>query len=152
MMPAMGKRIVIAVVALAVIVGVVLAGWAIFEHFDRAGKIKDAGKPCGGLDVVKGTPTLPAGFTLPDSERLLQVQSQGKTQIIYASTDGGRNDIVHVRDRVTQALEADGYQVTHLDQEPTYEAEATVTKNGTDDTVQVQPLCNGRLRVRYILH
>ena len=27
---------------------------------------------------------------------------------------------------------------------------ATVTKNGTDDTVQ--PLCSGRLRVRYILH
>jgi hypothetical protein len=148
----MGKRILIAVIAVAVIVGIVLGGWAIFEHFDRAGKIKDAGKPCGGLDVVTGTPTVPSGFTLPDGQRLLQVQSQGKTQILYASTDGGRNDIVHVRDEVTQALTADGYKVTHTDQEPTYEAEATVSKNGTDDTVQVQPLCSGRLRVRYILH
>ncbi|HET7312416.1 MAG TPA: hypothetical protein VFJ17_13930 [Mycobacteriales bacterium] len=148
----MGKRIVIALVAIVVVVGIVLGGWAIFEHFDRAGKIKDAGKACGGLDVVKGTPTVPAGFTLPDGERLLEVQSQGKTQIVYASTDGGRNDIVHVRDQVTQALTADGYKVTHTDQEPTYEAEATVSKNGTDDTVQVQPLCSGRLRVRFILH
>jgi hypothetical protein len=146
------KRIVIALVALVVIVAVVLGGWAVFEHFDRAGKIKDAKKACGSLDVVTGSPTLPAGFNLPDGERLLQVQSQGKTQIIYASTDGSRDDIVHVRDQVTQALTADGYKVTHTDQEPTYEAEATVSKNGTDDTVQVQPLCSGRLRVRYILH
>jgi hypothetical protein len=148
----MGKRILIAVVAVAVIIGIAIGGWAVFEHFDHAGKIKDAGKPCGGLDVVRGTPSVPAGFTLPDGQKLLQVQSQGKTQILYASTDGGRNDIVNVRDQVTQALTADGYKVTHTDQEPTYEAEATVSKNGTDDTVQVQPLCSGRLRVRYILH
>jgi hypothetical protein len=148
----MGKRILIAVVAVAVIIGIGIGGWAVFEHFDHAGKIKDAGKPCGGLDVVHGTPSVPAGFTLPDGQKLLQVQSQGKTQILYASTDGGRNDIVSVRDQVTQALTADGYKVTHTDQEPTYEAEATVTRNGTDDTVQVQPLCSGRLRVRYILH
>lgn len=148
----MGRRILIAVVALAVVVGIAFGGFAVFEHFDHAGKIKDAGKPCGPLDVVTGNPTAPAGFTLPSGERLLQVQSQGKTKVLYASTDGGRNDIVDVRDQVTQALTADGYKVTHTDQEPTYEAEATVTKNGTDDTVQVQPLCSGRLRVRYILH
>ena len=55
----------------------------------------------------------------------------------------------HDRDSLPRTL---GYKVTHTDQEPTYEAEATVSKNGTDDTVQVQPLCSGRLRVRYILH
>jgi len=148
----MGKRIVIAAIAVVVVVGIVLGGWAVFEHFERAGKIKDAGKPCGGLDVVKGTPTVPAGFTLPSGQRLLVVQSQGKTRIVFASTDGSRDDIVHVRDQVTSALSADGYRVTHTDQEPTFEAEATVTKAGVDDTVQVQPLCNGRLRVRYILH
>ncbi|HET6817516.1 MAG TPA: hypothetical protein VFH66_09870 [Mycobacteriales bacterium] len=148
----MGRRIVIGLVAVVVVVGVVLGGWAVFEHFDRAGKIKDAGKSCVGIDVVHGAPQLPAGFTLPSGQRLLQVQSQGKTQILYASTGGGRNDIVGVRDQVTRALAAAGYRVTHTDQEPTYEAEATVTKNGTDDTVQVQPLCSGRLRVRYILH
>lgn len=148
----MGKRLLIVLVTLVVVVAVAIGGFAVFEHFDHEGKIKDAGKPCGPLDVVKGNPSAPAGFTLPEGQRLLEVQSQGKTQILYASTDGGRNDIVHVRDQVTQALTADGYKVTHTDQEPTYEAEATVTKNGTDDTVQVQPLCSGRLRVRYILH
>ena len=148
----MGKRVLIALVAVAVIVGIAIGGWAVFEHFDRAGKIKDAGKPCDGLDVVTGNPVAPAGFTLPSGQKLLSVQTQGKTTIIYASTDGTRDDIVHVRDQVTQALTADGYKVTHTDQEPTYEAEATVSKNGTDDTVQVQPLCSGRLRVRYILH
>ena len=148
----MGKRIVIALVALVAVVGIAIGGWAVFEHFDRAGKIKDAGKPCGGLDVVKGTPTLPDGFTLPPGERLLDVQTQGKTRIVYASTDGKRDDIVSVRNEVAAALTGDGYRVTHTDQEPTFEAEATVTKNGTDDSIQVQPLCNGRLRVRYILH
>lgn len=148
----MKRWVIVGVVAVAVIVGIVLGGWAIFEHFDRTGKIKDAGKACGGLDVVQGSPTVPAGFTLPAGERLLSVQSQGKTKVIYVSTDGGRADIVHVRDQVTQALATDGYKVAHTDQEPTYEAEATVSKNGTDDTVQVQPLCSGRLRVRYILH
>jgi hypothetical protein len=148
----MGKRIAIALVALLVVAGIAIGGWAVFEHFDRAGKIKDAGKACTGLDVVKGSPTVPAGFTLPEGQRLLEVQSQGKTQILYASTDGKRADIVRVRDQVTAALTTDGYRVTHTDQEPTFEAEATVSKNGTDDSVQVQPLCSGRLRVRYILH
>jgi hypothetical protein len=148
----MGRRVLLIVLALAAVVGIVLGGWAIFEHFDRAGKVKDAKKACTGLDVVQGNPTLPAGFTLPDGEKLLSVQTQGKTTVIYASTDGTRDDIVHARDQVTQALTADGYTVTHTDQEPTFEAEATVTTNGTDDTVQVQPLCSGRLRVRYILH
>jgi hypothetical protein len=152
MISRMAKRILLAVVAIAVVAGIAIGGFAVFEHFDHAGKIKDAGKPCGSFDVVKGNPTLPAGFTLPDGERLLEVQSQGKTQVIYASTGGGRADIVHARDQVTQALTADGYKVTHTDQEPTYEAEATVSRSGTDDTVQVQPLCSGRLRVRYILH
>ena len=147
----MGKRIVIALVALVAVVGIAIGGWAVFEHFDRAGKVKDAGKPCGGLDVVKGTPTLPSGFNLPPGERLLEVQTQGKTRIVYASTDGKRDDIVSVRNEVTATLSGDGYRVTHTDQEPTFEAEATVTKNGIDDSVQVQPLCNGRLRVRYIL-
>ena len=148
----MGKRIVIALVALVAVVGIAIGGWAVFEHFDRAGKVKDAGKPCGGLDVVKGTPTLPSGFNLPPGERLLEVQTQGKTKIVYASTDGKRDDIVSVRNEVAATLTGDGYRVTHTDQEPTFEAEATVTKNGTDDSIRVQPLCNGRLRVRYILH
>src|SRR3954466_6447077 len=148
----MGKRIVIVLVALVVIVGIGIGGWAVFEQFDPAGKIKEAGKPCTGLDVVKGTPTAPAGFTLPAGQHLLEVQSQGKTQIIYASTDGSRDDIVSVRDQVTTALKADGYSVTHTDQEPTFEAEATVSKNGTDDTVQGETLWKRRPRGRDSLH
>jgi len=148
----MRKPILIAIIAVVVVVAVALGGWAVFEHFERADKIKNAGKPCGGLDVVTGNPVAPTGFTLPSGQKLLSVQSQGQTKIVYASTGGGRSDIVQVRDQVTQALTSDGYKVTHTDQEPTFEAEATVSKNGTDDTVQVQPLCNGRLRVRYILH
>jgi hypothetical protein len=144
--------VIILVLALGAVAGIGFGGWAVFEHFDHAGKIKDAGKPCGGLDVVTGAPTVPVGFVLPSGERLLSVQSQGKTTIVYASTNGGRADIVHVRDQVAQAFTADGYTVTHTDQEPTYEAEATLSKSGRDDTVQVQPLCSGRLRVRFVLH
>ena len=148
----MRKRIAIAAIAVVAVVGIAIGGWAVFEHFDRAGKIKDAGKPCINLDVVQGTPSVPDGFNLPPGQRLLQVQSQGQTQIVYASTGGNRDDIVSTRDQVVAALKADGYRLTGTDQEPTFEAEARVTKAGTEDTVQVQPLCSGRLRVRYVLH
>src|SRR3954453_1844133 len=116
----MRKPILIAIIAVVVVVAVALGGWAVFEHFERADKIKNAGKPCGRLDVVTGNPVAPAGFTLPSGQKLLSVQSQGQTKIVYASVDGGRSDIVHARDQVTPALPAAGYKVTPPDHEPPF--------------------------------
>src|SRR6476469_9862667 len=118
------RRLVIALIAVV----------AVVEHFDQADKIKDAKKACTDLDVVTPGATLPAGFTLPSDEKLLRVEKQGKTSVVFASVDGERKDLVAIRDRVVQALEADGYKKTHTDQEPTFEADAAVSKDGVDDS------------------
>jgi hypothetical protein len=146
------KKIWIALLAVVAVVAVALAGWAVFEHFERADKIKDAKKSCADLDVVTPGATLPDGFTLPDGQKLLRVQTQGKTRVVFASIDGTRDDLVDIRDRTVDALKADGYKVTHTDQEPTYEADAAVSKGDVDDSINVRPLCSGKAVVRYTLH
>ena len=127
------------------------AGFAVFEHFEQADKIKDAGKPCAGLDTATPGATLPAGFALPTGQKLLRVQSQGKTGIVYASLPGERADLVKIRDNVAAFMVASGYRVNHQDQEPTYEADASMSKGSLDDSINVRPLCAGRTVVRYTL-
>jgi hypothetical protein len=146
------KKIWIAVLALVAVVALALGGWAVFEHFERADKIKDAKKSCADLDVVTPGATLPAGFTLPDGQKLLRVDTQGKTSIVYASLDGSRDDLVDIRDRTVEALKADGYKLNGTAQEPTYSADAALSKGDVDDSVNVRPLCSGKAVVRYTLH
>jgi len=137
---------VIVVAVLAVI------GWRVFEHFDQQDKIKNANKSCDSLDQPVGNPTAPAGFTLPSGQKLLNVQTTGKTSVIFASVDGTRDDLVAIRDQVAKELGSSGYKVTGTDQEPTFEADATVSKGDVDDTINVRPLCSGRVVIRYTLH
>ena len=146
------KKPWIAVLALVAVVLLALGGWAVFEHFERADKIKDAKKSCADLDVVTPGATLPTGFTLPEGQKLLRVDTQGKTSIVYASLDGSRDDLVQIRDRTVEALKADGYTLNGTDQEPTYEADAALSKGDVDDSVNVRPLCSGKAVVRYTLH
>ncbi|GAC1610385.1 MAG: hypothetical protein NVS3B26_16870 [Mycobacteriales bacterium] len=129
-----------------------LLGWRVFEHFDQQDKVKNAGKPCSSFDRPAGNPVAPAGFTLPAGQKLLTVQRAGKTSVLFASLPGTRSDLVLIRDQVAKQLAAAGYEVTGRDQEPTFEADATISKNGTDDTINVRPLCSGRVVVRYTLH
>lgn len=142
-------KVMIAVVAVVVLA---IGGFQVFEHFEQADKARDAGKPCASLDKVTGAPRLPAGFRLPAGQRLLKVEQQGKTSIVYASTAGNRQNLVAVRDRVVTALAASGYRVTHRDQEPTFEADAGLRRGKVDDSINVRPLCSGRAVVRYTLH
>jgi hypothetical protein len=146
------KRLIGLVVGLVVIALLAFVGWRIFEHFDQQDKIKNANKSCAALDAPSGSSTLPTGFTLPSGQKLLTVQTTGKTSVIFASLPGTRADLVTIRDQVEQDLVKDGYTVTGGDQEPTFEADATVSKNGADDTINVRPLCSGRVVVRYTIH
>ena len=146
------KKPWIVLLALVAVVALALGGWAVFEHFERADKIKDANKSCADLDVVTPGATVPAGFTLPVGQKLLRVDTQGKTSIVYASIDGTREDLVDIRDRTVDALKADGYKLNGTDQEPTYEADAAISKGDVDDSINVRPLCSGKVVVRYTLH
>jgi hypothetical protein len=146
------KRVIGLLVGLVVIAVLAFVGWRIFEHFDQQDKIKNANKSCASLDAPSGTTTLPNGFTLPSGQKLLNVQTTGKTSVIFASLPGTRADLVKIRDQVEQELVTAGYTVTGGDQEPTFEADGTVSKNGVDDTINVRPLCSGRVVVRYTIH
>src|SRR3954466_2250863 len=146
------KRLVIALVALLVVAGLAGGGWAVFEHFERADKIKDAKKACSGLDTVDPAATLPAGLSLPAGQTLMRVETQGKTSVVFASTTGTRDDLVDIRNSTVDALKAQGYTLKHTDQEPTFEADAAVSKGDTDDSINVRPLCTGKAVVRYTLH
>jgi hypothetical protein len=148
-MKSTGVKVVLAVVVLALLAG---GGWAVFEHFERADKIKDADKSCSTLDQPEAGATVPSGFTLPAGQKLLKVQKQGKTSIVFASVDGTRDDLVRIRDGVVDALETQGYKLNGTDQEPTFEADAALSKGDVDDSVNVRPLCTGKAVIRYTLH
>jgi len=146
------KRLIAVLAGVVVLALLALVGWRVFEHFDQKDKIKNATKSCAALDDPSGSPTLPPGFTLPTGQKLLNVQTTGKTSVVFASVAGSRSDLVAIRDRVAQELAATGYTVTGRDQEPTFEADATISKSGVDDTINVRPLCSGRVVVRYTIH
>lgn len=133
-------------VGLAVAAALGLRG---LEPSDPAAK---ATKPCGALDQPQGSPSLPPGFALPTGQKLLKVDRIAKTSVVYASTAGSRDDLVRIRDEVSSRLEGAGYRRTGSDQEPGFEADATLQRGDVEDTVNVRPLCDGRVVIRYTLH
>lgn len=140
-------RVLIIVVVLAVLA---VVGFRVFEHFEQGGIKQDAGRACGGLDTpaASASASLPPGLTLPAGQKVLRVQTQGKTTVVTASTAGNRTDILPVRDAILTALRGQGFTVKGTDQEPGIEAEAQIAGTATG-TVRVKPLCTDRLEVRY---
>jgi hypothetical protein len=143
-------RSVLVLVAVAAVAG---AGFAAFEHVEREGKAKDAGRPCGALTTPSGTTALPAGlaFDVPPGATVLRVVTQGKTVLVTTSVKGDRGDLVHLRDQALRDLAAQGYSAKGTDQEPTYEAEGQFGGR-LEGSVKVQPLCQGHDSVRYTFH
>jgi hypothetical protein len=145
------KTLVKIVLALAVVAGLGFGGFAVFEHFDRAGIKKQAERACGTLDTPTGSPTLPSTLTIPADEKLLRIVTQGKTTAVYVSTQGKLADVVKVRDAVLDSLVAQGYTKKGADQEPGVEADGQFGGKGTG-TIKVKPLCTDRLEIRYTLN
>jgi len=133
--------------ALVVVGGLAVGGWAIFEHYDRAGVVKDSQRACGTLDTPETGVTAPAGVPLPGDLKLLRVITQGKTRVFVTSREGNRQDVVKVRDDLLQQLLAVGFTKKGTDQEPGYEAEAQLGGRA-DASLRVRPLCTDRLEVR----
>jgi hypothetical protein len=136
--------------ALVVLAGLGFGGFAVFEHFEQ-GEVKKLGKrDCTALDVVTGSPTLPAGLQLLPDQKLLKVQTQGKTTIVYASAPGVIDDVVQIRDAVLQSLVAQGYTKKGTDQEAGIEAEGQFGGKA-EGSIKVKPLCTDRLEIRYTI-
>ena len=144
-MKSLWVKVVAAVVVLAALGGL---GFYLFERHERSGIAAKAEEPCGTLDTPEAGATLPAALKLPADQKLLRVQTQGKTTVAFASTAGGRDDIVAVRDRVLDLLKGRGFTVKGTDQEQGYEAEAELS-GVVDGTIRVKPLCTGRMEIRY---
>lgn len=137
-----------ALLALLAVVALGAGGFAVFERFERQGVAEKGERACGNLDAPAAAGLAPTAFTLPEGQKALSVQTQGKTTLFVASTAGTRDDVVEVRDAVVADLKGQGFELAGTDQEPGYEAEAQL-EGRADASVKVRPLCEGRLEVRY---
>ncbi|HEU0130036.1 MAG TPA: hypothetical protein VFQ85_03475 [Mycobacteriales bacterium] len=110
---------------------------------------KAAGQSCDGLlkpdDPSAHLPsTIPAGLT---GATFYEVQTQGATKRYFAYTAG--TDLVKTRDDIKAAFEAAKIEIEGTDQEEGAEAEFEFKAGAEEGSVQVIPLCQGNLRVRY---
>lgn len=141
------KRVLIVLVVLAVLGGGGVLGFFAFERHEAKGK---AGRACGDLDTPADSTSLPSQLALPAGQKLLSVDSQGKTVLVLASTAGGLGDLEDVRDDVLDALAGQGFTKGSTEAEAKIEAEGQFSGKA-DGTIRVRPLCDGRLEVRYKL-
>ena len=142
------KKILIALVVAAALG---YGGFAVFEHFEQGEVKKLADRSCESLDTPSGSQVVPAGLKLRPEEKLLRVQTQGKTTAVFVSTAGVIDDVVKVRDAVLASLAAQGYTKGGTDEEAGIEAEGEFGGKG-EGTIKVKPLCTDRLEIRYKLN
>jgi len=141
------RKPLVAVAGAAILLGL---GWALLAGPEGGRPTQQSEVACDGRDRPDpGAPaTLPLGLPMTSGATVLRVGLVGRTTVAHAVLPGTREDIVSVRDRVLEDLKAAGYTVVGTDQEPGFEAEAEL--GGTHDgTLQVSPLCDGKLKVRY---
>lgn len=92
----------------------------------------------------------PADLPITEGLTVYRSDAQGSTTVFFAVADGASTELVDVRDRVTDSLEGAGYEIEGRDQEEGAEAEAEFA-GPHSGTVQVRPICTGRLVIRYKL-
>ena len=103
--------------------------------------------PCTGL-LKSADPSIALPDELPAApgQTLFQQAKQGATRIWFAHLPG--DDVVELRDSLQAAYEDAGFTGITTDAEPPAEAEMQFA--GTlEGSVQVTPLCDGVLQVRY---
>ena len=110
-----------------------------------------AGRPCDDVlrsaDPAVALPArLPTGVTDPV---LYDTQKLGATTLWFGQAAG--DDVVAVRDAVAGVYERGGFTIESRDEEPPAEAEFQFTTAGEEGSVQVTPLCEGRVTVRWRL-
>lgn len=119
--------------------------------FDAEGQIAsslaDVAKCGSSLDAKSARP-LPRGLPVLPHTRAYEYIVDGSTQFWFATVPGSSNTIVDVRDGIKKALAVTGHVEIAQDQELGAEADYYFAGRYIG-SVQVRPLCDGRLRVRY---
>ena len=108
-----------------------------------------AGKACDGLlKAASAEAALPSEFPSGlTGATFFDVQTDGATKRYFAYVAG--TDLVKTRDDIKAAFESAGIEIEGTDQEEGAEAEFEFKKGANEGSVQVIPLCQGNLRVRY---
>lgn len=107
------------------------------------------GKACDGLlkpadPAITLPATLPAGVADPV---LYDTQRLGATTLYFGHAPGA--DVVSVRDAMATAYEQAGKAIESRDEEPPAEAEFQFSAAADEGSVQVTPLCQGRVTIRW---
>jgi hypothetical protein len=111
------------------------------------------GKDCGEAGDLDASPKLdpPADLKVPADAHIYESEGPfGKTERFFAVLDGTPEDLASARDEAQKELvDGSGYSSLSTDQEEGAEAEAHL--KGTDNTIDIQvaPLCDGKIRIRY---
>lgn len=109
----------------------------------------EAAKPCDGLlepadPAVTLPATLPAGV---DAPVLYQTQKIGATTLYFGHAAGA--DVVVIRDAIANVYEGAGKTIESRDEEPPAEAEFQFTTATEEGSVQVTPLCQNTVTIRW---
>ena len=110
---------------------------------------EEATKPCDGLlkpaDAAAALPQgLPAGI---GGVTFYELQKQGSTNRHNGHAAG--TDVVAVRDAIEKAYTDAGIAIEGRDAEPPAEAEFQWSVGDREGSVQVTPLCDGHVHLRY---
>jgi hypothetical protein len=113
------------------------------------GRTDVKGAPCEGLakpadPAASLPPGVPAGI---EGATFYETQKQGVTTRYFAHVAG--TDVVAVRDAIERAYASSGAAIEGRDAEPPAEAEFQWTSGDREGSVQVTPLCDGRVQLRY---
>ena len=111
------------------------------------------GKDCAEVGDLDGDPERkpPADVTVPDYAHVYKSEGPfGKTERFYAVLDGTPEDLASRRDDAQNELvQNSGYESLSTDQEEGAEAEAHLKGETHTVDIQVAPLCEGKIRIRY---
>jgi hypothetical protein len=109
------------------------------------------GKDCDEVGDLDGDPErkLPADVTVPDYAHVYKSEGPfGKTERFYAVLDGTPEDLASRRDDAQgELVQNSGYESLSTDQEEGAEAHLKGSEHTVD--IQVAPLCDGKIRIRY---
>ena len=112
---------------------------------DEGGGAFDAACDLKAADPAAALPAgVPAGIS---GATFYELQTQGSTKRYFAYAEG--EDVVKVRDAIKAEYEKAGYEIEGSDAEPPAEAEFEWKKDSAAGSVQVTPLCEDTVRVRY---
>jgi hypothetical protein len=120
----------------------------LFEAEGQLGaSIADVAK-CGSSLGAKSAQPLPKEFPVPPQTHAYQHVVDGPTQFWFTTVPGSSNTIVSTRNGIKKTLTGAGYVDIAQDQELGTEADFYFSGRYLG-SIQVRPLCHGRIRVRY---